>query len=138
MNTPSDRSFLGKGWGFPPGFTREKKDVNMVSREDDILQSLKILLLTSPGERVMHPDFGCALRSLVFDVIDENTLTALRDIIERAVLFFETRIILDRVEVDTKNQYEGFLNITLTYTVKATNSRHNMVFPFYFLEGQDG
>lgn len=138
MIMPSDRSFLGKGWGFPPGFTRDKKSVTMVSREADILQSLELLLRTSPGERVMHPDFGCALRSLVFDVIDENTLTALKDIIDRAVLFFETRVILDQVVVDTQNQYEGLLTITLNYTVKATNSRQNMVFPFYFLEGQDG
>jgi uncharacterized protein len=137
MNSTADRTFLGRGWGFPPKFNRSGKTIDMVSRDRDIRQSLKILMLTSPGERVMHPAFGCGLKSMVFEVIDTSAVTAIKDIIDRAVLFFEPRITLDRVDVDTGRQYEGWLDIILEYTVKATNSRHNMVFPFYFLEGPD-
>ncbi len=134
----TDKTFLGRGWAFPPAFGRGGRKTAMVSEDDDIRQSLKILLLTNPGERLMHPDFGCGLKSMVFDTIDTAAVTAIRDLVDRAVLFFEPRIVLDRVEVDTRGLYdEGRLDIILEYTIKTTNSRHNMVFPFYLKEGPD-
>ncbi len=136
-NKTADRTFLGTGWGFPPTFSKDGKKAGLVSQDRDIRQSLEILMLTSPGERVMHPEFGCGLKSMVFEVIDTSAVTAIKDIIDRAVLFFEPRITLERVDVDTDRQYDGRLDIRLEYTVKTTNSRHNMVFPFYFLEGPD-
>jgi len=110
----------------------------MVAEDEDIQQSLEILLLTAQGERVMHPEFGCGIRSMVFDTMDTATITAIQDLIRRAVLFFEPRVVLEQVKVDTRRQYDGVLEIFLEYRVKTTNSRHNMVFPFYFLEATDG
>jgi uncharacterized protein len=133
MNT--DKSFLGTGWSFPPEFLKTSKQAKMVSAEDDIWESLYILLNTSPGERVLNPSFGCGLKSKVFGRINESTITEIKDIIEKAVLFFETRITLDSVKVDTSGQYEGKLLINLEYTVRTTNNRSNVVFPFYFHEG---
>jgi len=86
-------------------------------------------------ERVMRPEFGCGLRSMVFDIINETTLTQLRDTIQRAVLFYEPRIDLEGVYVDHSEAEEGRLLITLVYRIRATNSRSNMVYPFYYLEG---
>jgi hypothetical protein len=131
----TDKSFLGTGWRFPPVFSKAARGVEMVTEDEDIKESLVILLLTSPGERVMQPTYGCGLRSMVFDSIDRGTITELTDIIERAVLFFETRIRLNTVGVDTEKQYDGILKINFDYTIKTTNSRHNMVFPFYYREG---
>ena len=107
----------------------------MVSEDEDIWESLTILLSTSPGERTMYPAYGCGLKALIFDTISESTVTEITDVIERAVLFFEPRITLDRVEVEIDTMYDGLINIQLTYTIRLTNSRSNMVYPFYFQEG---
>ena len=132
-----DQSFLGTGWAFPPEFDQVSKNVRMVAEEDDIRESLTILLGTSPGERIMQPTYGCALRSMVFETITESTLTVIKDLIERAILFFEARITLTSIDIDTAKSAEGRLSIALEYTIRATNSRSNMVYPFYFGEGTD-
>ena len=132
---PIDKSFLGTGWSFPPEFDGTSKNVQTVSAEDDIQQSLFILFSTAPGERVMQPSYGCDLRSMVFENITESTVTAIRDMIEKAVLFFEPRIDLNFVDLDTGQIEEGILNILVDYTVRATNTRSNMVYPFYVQEG---
>lgn len=131
----TDQSFLGSGWGFPPEFNKRSGAVRMVAGEEDIEESLRILMATKPRERVMQPDYGCGLKSLVFENIDSSSLTLIRDAIRRAVLFFEPRIDLDEIEIDEGRAYEGLLYIKLNYTVRATNSRSNLVYPFYFLEG---
>jgi phage baseplate assembly protein W len=132
-----DKAFLGIGWSFPPEFQKhvDVLGVKMVAEEEDIAESLKILLSTSPGERVMQPSYGCRLRTKVFGIINQSSVTEIRDIIERAVLFFEPRVELEDIEVDTDDALEGKLKIYLTYRVRKTNTRSNIVYPFYFLEG---
>lgn len=131
----ADRAFLGRGWSFPPEFHRRGKQVRMVAEEEDVQEALRVLLSTVPGERVMRPTFGCGLRAMVFETMDESTLTEIEDVVERAVLFFEPRIELHRVVVDLVDELGGRLDIRLDYTVRGTNTRSNMVYPFYILEG---
>ena len=132
-----DKAFLGIGWSFPPEFHKfaDAFGVKMVEEEEDIKESLRILLSTRPGERVMQPSFGCGLRTKVFDSINESTITEIKDIIERAVLFFEPRITLEDIDVGTEDALEGRLNIRLNYCIRKTNTRSNIVYPFYHLEG---
>lgn len=132
-----DKAFLGTGWSFPPEFHKRAHaiGVKMVAEEEDIGESLRILLSTNPGERVMQPSYGCGLKSMVFASVNESTITALKDIIERAVLFFEPRITLEGIEVNTEDALEGILRIQLIYSVRETNTRSNIVYPFYFREG---
>jgi phage baseplate assembly protein W len=130
-----DAAFLGTGWAFPPAFDPRDGRAAMVSHEDDVRESLRILLSTAPGERVMQPGYGCALRRMVFAHIDQGAVTEIRDAIEQAVLFHEVRVTLERVELDTSELAEGRLLIGLHYTVRSTNTRHNAVFPFYLLQG---
>ncbi len=132
-----DKAFLGIGWSFPPEFHKHANSigVKMVAEEEDIGESLKILLSTVPGERIMQPTYGCGLHAMVFETINESTITELKDIIERAVLFFEPRITLESVDIDTEGSLEGRLKIQLNYTVRKTNTRSNIVYPFYYLEG---
>jgi phage baseplate assembly protein W len=131
------KDFLGVGWSFPPEFHKYtgKIGVKMVAEEDDIDESLRILLSTSTGERMMQPTYGCGLHTMMFNSIKESTITELKDIIQRAVLFFEPRITLNSVDIDTEDSLEGKLKIQLNYTVRKTNSRSNIVYPFYYLEG---
>jgi phage baseplate assembly protein W len=134
MANGSNSSFLGTGWGFPPEFEPRRKRVRLVSEDEDIRESLWILLSTNPGERVMLPAFGCGLRARVFDSVTESMITEVRDLVERAILFFEPRIILHSVEVLVRDALGGIIDINITYTVRTSNTRSNMVYPFYFLE----
>lgn len=130
-----DRSLLGTGWSFPPEFGARNRKAMLVSEEEDIRQSLRILLSTTPGERVMYSGYGCGLKSMVFRGMTLSDITQLKDLIERAVLFYEPRISLDDVAVNAEEMINGMVSIELRYTVRSTNSRSNMVYPFYLLEG---
>jgi len=130
-----DKSFLGRGWGFPLEFDPLSKAVKISSEEEDIAESLRILLATRPGERVMQPSYGCGLHALVFDSVNERMISELRETVERAILFFEQRIELERVDVDSGQSYDGLLQIRVYYTIRSTNTRSNIVYPFYFQEG---
>jgi len=133
----SDSQFLGTGWSFPPAFNKSAQamGVAMVSHEEDINESLRILLGTTPGERVMYPSYGCGLKLMVFENFDNSSVTELKDTIKRAVLFFEPRITLESIDVDTQEIYQGCIRFCLNYTVRTTNNRSNIVYPFYFNEG---
>ncbi|WP_195822705.1 GPW/gp25 family protein [Roseobacter sp. MH60115] len=131
----ADPSFLGRGWAFPPAFDNGTGEARLVQAEEDIAESLRILMETRPGERIMHPNYGCRLHDLVFEPMNSETEAEIEVAISRAILFFEPRIKLGAVTVDVRAALEGHLAVTLNYTVVETNERHNMVFPFYLTEG---
>jgi uncharacterized protein len=129
------KSFLGTGWAFPPTFSGKADFTAMAEDEADIWQSLMILLSTVPGERVHRPEYGCGIHKMVYEKMNSNTMTLFKHMIEKAVLLFEPRITLNDVKFDFNNEKEGKLLIELDYMVRLTNSRSNMVYPFYFREG---
>ena len=126
-----DNTFLGRGWSFPPTFDNQGRSVRMVEAEDDIKQSLSILMSTHVGERVMRPTFGWRRDALLFESISTPFATFLKREVEKAVLFFEPRIELDTVRFERLADREGTIEMRLDYTVRATNTRNNLVFPFY-------
>jgi len=130
-----DDSFQGVGWAFPPAFDARTRAARRVASREDIEQSLRILFSTTPGERVMQPTYGCDLKFMVFEELNESTLTDVKDAIERAVRFFEVRITLNEVSIDESDWTEGLLKIGIDYTIRTTNTRNNLVFPFYLREG---
>lgn len=135
METPTDRSsFLGTGWSFPPLFTANGADVEMVSREEDIFQSLQILLSTNLNERSMQLSYGSDMNIFLFEEIDQSLITNIYSLISDAIYYHEPRITLDNVEVNADEQESGLLLISVKYTIKATNSRYNLVWPFYINE----
>jgi len=125
-------SFLGTGWGFPVTFEKENQrcSVRTVSEVADIRESLTILFSTRPGERTMRPDYGAALDDAMFEPINEGLKNYLIDLIRKAILYYEPRIELEKVELQDES-LEGRLTISLTFSVKKTNSRFNYVFDYY-------
>ena len=130
----TDQSFLGTGWSFPPSFSLGGADVGMVSGTEDIHQSLQILLSTRLGERVMQDEFGCALDAVLFEEVDAGLVNSLNTLVSNAILDHEPRISLDNVDVSDSGIDQGLLLISIEYTVRSTNSRFNMVYPFYINE----
>ena len=133
----TNKSFLGRGWGFPPEFNRTTKAVNMLEDEADIKSSLEILLSTRLGERIMVPGYGCNLDELMFKPLNLTLKTFVVDLIKTAILYHEPRIDVTKINIDPTNELEGVLLINLDYTVRTTNSRKNMVYPFYKAEGNE-
>jgi phage baseplate assembly protein W len=131
---PERRSFLGTGWAFPPEFSKPSCAPKMVSDEEDIWQSLKILFSTNLKERRITPDYGCNLADFVFAPLNVSLLSLLEEMIREAILLNEPRIKLNELRLDVA-ELEGRLNILLEYTVRATNTRFNRVFPYYLNEG---
>ena len=127
-------SFLGTGWDFPPCWDKDEQSVSMISNEEDIRSSLLVLLSTDLGERVMRSDYGTNLRELVFAPIDEGFKTYIRKQIEDAIYLHEPRIRPDDIVLELFPE-EGKVIITVEYIIPATNSRGNVVYPFYLIEG---
>jgi phage baseplate assembly protein W len=126
--------FLGRGWSFPPRFAPGGGDVATVAAEEDIRQSLAILFATEAGERAMRPDYGGSLMPAMFAEVDQGLISELRLRIRKAVLFHEPRIALERVDITESDAVPGLLAISLIYNIRSSNSRYNMVFPFYLRE----
>jgi uncharacterized protein len=131
---PRSPAFLGTGWGFPPTFPSDGSSVRMVHGEEDIRESLHILLSTVPGERVMVPTYGCDLSRYVFRALTTSLISEIKDVVTTAVVRWEPRIDLLACLVRASPDEPGLLLIELAYRVRATNSRSNMVYPFYLNE----
>ena len=134
------QDIIGIGWAFPPRFDRVAAAPVMVSDNVDIQESLHILLSTSLGERVMQPEFGCNLADYQFEVVNTTFLTQLKSIIERSILYYEPRIVLEKLDIteaDSFDLIQGTLRIFLEYTVSGTNSRFNLVYDLYLREADN-
>ncbi|MTI89274.1 MAG: GPW/gp25 family protein [Balneolaceae bacterium] len=130
-----DKTFLGKGWKFPPTFNKSRDSVELVEEEEDIEESLRIILSTAPGERVMEPEFGCDIHHHVFDTMNFTRVNHFKVDVKKAILMYEPRIDLLKVDVYINEDVDGRLDIYLEYEIRSTNSRSNMVYPFYVNEG---
>lgn len=127
------QSFLGTGWAFPPSFDRVNHRIRLVSDADDIKQSIRLILRTTPGERVMQPAFGCHLSRLVFEKIDAAMIAELNHLVYHALLEFEPRVNFLSADILARKELDGRIDIAVNYAIVATNTRHNLVFPFYLL-----
>ena len=123
--------FLGSGWSFPPTFDANKGSISMAQGEDDIRQSLTVLFSTMLRERVMLPDFGCKLRTFIFSTMNSTLYSQIEDALSWSILYYEPRITDVKIVVTVANQAEGVLTVSLSYLIQQTNTRSNMVFPFY-------
>jgi phage baseplate assembly protein W len=130
-----NKEFLGRGWSFPPKFDKYSKSVVMDNGEEDIANSIRIIIGTYPGERLMNPVFGCTIKRMNFENIDQGNITRIEEIIGNSLIKFEPRIKLQSIEIVSQDETEGLIILQLNYTIISTNTRHNIVFPYYLTEG---
>ena len=107
------------GWGFPPTFSQGGKGVQRSWGEQDLHDSLRLLLSTRPGEHPIYPDFGCALDEFMFQQMDQNMINLIHYRVSRSIESYEDRIILEDVEIEP-DESEGRLILHIHYTLKAT------------------
>lgn len=134
MATP-EQLFLGTGWSFPPAFLRRSCTVAMVSAEVDVKESLWILLSTMKGERIMLPAYGCDIWRLVFRAINTTLIGQVEQMIAKAILNWEPRVTVLDLVASVRPGAVGVLDVEIDYVIRATNSRSNLVYPFYLEEG---
>lgn len=128
------KTYLGQGWAFPVSFSK-RQSVTMSYGEEDIKESLVILLSTLPEERIFRPEYGCNINQWAFSNMNVSEKTKIAKAIEMAVLEGEPRITLEFVDIEVKDDKEGILWINLNFLISQTNTRSNMVYPFYIKEG---
>ena len=129
----SDKAFLGVGWSFP--LAASGGQASMAKYEEDVRQSIRIILLTNQGERVMRPTFGAGLNRFVFEPINSTTMHSIRLRVEESLIDWESRIDVLDVAVTSAPDQPGTVLIEIRYRVRLTNSVGNFVYPFYLGEG---
>lgn len=124
--------FVGAGWAFPLR-TDPTGRIALVRGEREIVESIRLILGTTPGERPARPEFGCAIQELVFAPADAATAGQLAYRVRVALERWEPRIVLDDVLVDFQRAELGHLYIDIRYRIRGENDPRNLVFPFYVI-----
>jgi phage baseplate assembly protein W len=134
----NDRDFLGKGLRFPVSINLNG-GVSSSALEENVRQSIFIILGTAPGERLHRPDFGCRIHDLMF--APNNDITAARAEVycEEAIYKYEPRIEKCVVTALPNNDQPNRLDVRIEYVIAGKNDKRNLVFPFYLKnEEEDG
>lgn len=130
------KAFLGTGWKFPVTVDGAAGRIQMSSNEENIEDSVRIIIGTRKGERMMEPEFGCQIWDYSFETTDYTTLHAMKNEVEKALVRWEPRITEIDAQVSDERIGEGLLLIRVSYVIRATNNLYNMVYPFYISEGE--
>ncbi len=130
----SQKAFLGVGWSFPPCTTPDGA-TQIAKYEQDIDQAIRIIIGTDWGERVMRPDFGAGLRSFVFGPLSQTTIQRIQTRVQESLIKWEPRIDVESVVATVTPAERNKLVIAVTYRVRSTNTRNNLVYDFYLQEG---
>lgn len=136
MSTASSKAFLGQGWKFPLS-VNARGGISMLSGDDDIEAAIKVILLTSKGERVMRPTFGSSLNDYVFAPNQATTHGLIAYEVRESLEMWEPRIEILDVNVTAHTEQPDCVLIDINYYVKAINDERNLVFPFYIIPGEE-
>ena len=124
---------IGRGWTFPPRFNRYTQTVDMATTaQEEIEQSLRVLFSTHENERLFNNDFGCSVEKYKFQSPNSVHVGRIRKTLEEAIDEFETRITVEKLDVDTERLTEGILLVSVTYSINETTETHTMVYPYNF------
>jgi phage baseplate assembly protein W len=133
-STRTDPGFLGRGWAFPV-LVSPAGSIDYVDSEDSIEQSIRILLGTSPGERVMRPEFGCGIWDLVMEPNTAQLHGRAQLRVRDALVRWEPRIDVLDVRIESPPEQKNVLLIRIDYRVRSNNAAYNLVYPFFLQEG---
>lgn len=131
-----DKQFLGKGLSYPLQIS-PRGEIAMAAGETDIEQSIRIILSTIPGERVMRPEFGCRVHELIFAPRDAATEGLIIYYVEQALGRWEPRIQLQTVEVANDPNHDGAVIVEINYEIKQTHDLRSIVYPFFIMDEGD-
>jgi uncharacterized protein len=127
-----EASFVGRGLGWPVGVDHTGA-IRLTSANEGIEDSMQLVLLTAPGERVMRPAFGCRIWDLLFEPVTPNLLGLINEAVRDALGRWEPRIEVEDVAAAADDDDHALVRVLITYRVRATNDRRNLVYPFYVI-----
>lgn len=128
--------FIGRGFAWPLRVDHTGRIV-LTSGSPDLDDSIRVVLLTAPGERVMRPEFGCRIWDLLFEPITANLLGLIREAVRDALAQWEPRIEVEDVQPVQDGDTPGLVRIRIDYRVRSTNDRRNLVYPFYVIPREE-
>jgi phage baseplate assembly protein W len=127
---------LGSGLAFPLQIDPHGA-IALARGEEDVDQAIALILSTAPGERPMRPEFGCQVHDFIFDTLDATTVGKMESAIRAALDRWEPRIEVERVEFDLTRSGDGEVLSTISYRLRATNNKRNLVYPFYVIPAEE-
>jgi phage baseplate assembly protein W len=130
---PPYRPFLGQGLRFPPEIVGGRLTTSR--GEGKIEESIRHILGTGIGERLMRPDFGCGVKDLVFAPNNSITTSQVVDHVRRALTQHELRIDVLEVTAESTPERPNLLLIRIGYRVRENDALGNLVYPFFVTEG---
>lgn len=132
-----DESFIGRGFAWPMRVDHTGS-VALTNGAADLDQSIRMILMTAPGERLMRPQFGCRIWDLLFEPVTANLLGLIAQAVRDAVAQWEPRVALESVTPSVDTDDNALIRIAMTYRVQSTNDRRNLVYPFYVIPHEEG
>ena len=135
MDIEIRKDILGTGWAFPLKIDG-RGGIALSQHENDIEESIIIILGTAKGERRMRPDFGCEIHDLVFAPNNTTTLGLVTHYVEDALGWWEPRIEIINVDTIIDSEDSSRLLINIHYRIRSTNDERNLVYPFYIIPGR--
>ena len=127
-----DASFIGRGFTWPLAVDHTGA-IGLSDGVPDLDRSIEIVLMTAPGERLMRPQFGCRIWDLLFEPVTGNLLGLIAEAVREALAQWEPRIVVEDVKPEADPANQALVRIQITYRVRATNDRRNLVYPFYVI-----
>jgi uncharacterized protein len=130
------RDFIGSGWAFPMR-VNARGGMELSRAEQDVDESILIILSTPLGQRRMRPNFGCAVHDLAFAPNTPTTHGLIRHYVLEALALWEPRVDVQDVTVYPDPDEPARLLVEIAYTLRATNDRRNLVYPFYIIPSEE-
>lgn len=128
------RAYLGQGFAFPLRVTAHGR-MATARAEAKIEQSVWLIMASATGERVMRPNYGCAIHDMLFEPNNQAAEARMADHVRRALTAQEPRIAVLDVTVDSSPADPSAVLIRVDYRIHENNSIASMVYPYFVTEG---